>query len=403
MLTLTHEYKLIPTQVQIVEMEHILEVCASVWNYALRERKDWIASRKCPVNACSLRGEYIMSVDAPYPGYAEQCKALTEAKKTNERLSSVNAQVLQQVLKKLDKAFKDMKDRNFGFPRFKKPGAMRSFVFPQLGKNPLGQGIIKLPSIGSMRFRQSRPVPDGFNVKQARVVKRASGFYLILTFQADVDMPNVPITGHVVGVDVGLQYFLSTSDGLEVVRPQFFVDMQRELKLLQRRLKRKEVWSNNWRKMQQKVARLHERISNTRKDFHFKTAHRLCDVGETIAVEQLNLIGLSRGFLGKHMLDAGHGQFMNQILPWVCFKRGVSYQKVDARGTSQECPDCGASVGKVLKDRWHECDNCGSSKPRDIASAQVIRNRAVGRTVQQNACGDGLAGVGVTTNLAKSR
>jgi putative transposase len=403
MLTLTYEYKLIPTKAQIDEMEHILEVCASVWNYALRERKGWIASRKCPVNACSLQREYIMSVDAPYPGYIEQCKALTEAKKTDARLSSVNAQVLQQVLKKLDKAFKDMKDRNFGFPRFKKRGAMRSFVFPQLGKNPIGQGTIKLPSIGALKFRQSRPAPDGFNVKQARIVKRASGFYLMLTFQADIDIPDLPITGHVVGVDVGLQYFLSTSDGLEIERPRFFVEMQHKLKLLQRRLKRKEIGSSNWRKAQQKVARLHERISNTRKDFHFKTAHRLCDEGETIAVEQLNLIGLSRGFLGKHMLDAGHGQFVNQILPWVCFKRGTAYQKVDARGTSQECSDCGATVTKVLADRWHECENCGSSKPRDVASAQVIRNRAVGRTVLQNACGDGLAGIGVTANLAKSR
>jgi len=405
MLTLTYEYKLIPTKAQIAEMEHILEVCAYVWNYALRERKDWIASRKCPVNACSLQGEYIVSADTPYPGYAEQCKALTEAKKTDERLRSVNAQVLQQVLRKLDKAFKDMKDRNFGFPRFKKRGAMRSFVFPQLGKNPLGQGVIKLPSIGLVKFRQSRPVPDGFNIKQARIVKRASGFYLMLTLQSDVDIPDPPITGHVVGVDVGLEYFLSTSDGLQVERPKFFAEMQRELKLLQRRLKRKVVGSNNWRKAQKKVSRLHERIANKRKDFHFKIAHRLCDQGETIGVEKLDLIGLSRSFLGKHMLDAGHGQFLNQILPWVCFKRGVAYRKEDARGTSQECPDCGATVSKTLKDRWHKCQNCGSSKPRDVASAQVIRNRvirrAVGRTVLENACGDGLTGTG--NRLVKSR
>ncbi len=401
MLTLTYEYKLIPTKAQVTEIEHILEVCTTVWNYALRERKDWIASRKCSVNACSVHAEYVIRADAPYPSYAFQCKALTEAKKSSEWLSSVNAQVLQQVLKKLDKAFRDMKDRRFGFPRFKKRGAMRSFVFPQLCKDPLGQGMVRLPSIGLVKFRQSRPTPDGFTVKQARIVKRASGFYLMLTFQADVDIPNTPIAGHVIGVDVGLQYFLSTSNGLEIERPKFFVEMQRELKLLQRRLKRKVIGSNNWRKAQRKIARLHERISNARKDFHFKTAHKLCDQAETVVVEQLNLKGLSRGFLGKHMLDAGHGQFLNQVLPWICVKRGVSYMKEDARGTSQECPDCGAAVCKTLKDRWHLCQNCGSSKPRDVASAQVIRNRAVGRTVLQNACGDGLAGTG--DRLAKSQ
>jgi putative transposase len=263
--------------------------------------------------------------------------------------------------------------------------------------------MVKLPCIGLIRFRQSRPTPDGFTVKQARILKRASGFYLMLTFQSDVEIPELPISGRVVGVDVGLQYFLSTSDGLEVERPRFFVQMQRELKLLQRRLKRKDIGSNNWHKTQKKVARLHERISNTRKDFHFKTAHRLCNEGEMIAIEQLNLIGLSRGFLGKHMLDAGHGQFMNQILPWVCFKRGVACVKVDARGTSQQCPDCDATVSKVLEERWHHCPHCGSSKPRDMASAQVIRNRAVGRTVLQNACGDGLTGIGGNANLVKSR
>lgn len=392
MLTLTYEYKLIPTRRQAEEMHHILDVCRSVWNYALRERKDWIASRKCQVNACSLHSEYIMSADTPYPGFNEQCKALTQAKKSSERLKSVNAQVLQQVLRKLDKAFKDMKDRQFGFPRFKKRGRLRSFVFPALGKNPLGHGSIKLPNIGAVRFRQSRPYPEGFQVKQARIVKRASGFYLMLCFQADLSIADPPLGSHFVGVDVGLEYFLSTSDGLQVERPKFFVDMQRQLKLLQRRLKRKKLGSANWLKAQKKVALLHEQIANTRKDFHFKVAHQLCDAGDVIAVEDLNLIGLSRGMLGKHMLDAGHGQFLNQILPWVCFKRDTGYIKVKAAGTSQECPDCGATVRKGLKDRWHSCHHCGSSKPRDVASGEVIRNRAVGHTVQQNACGDGLAG-----------
>lgn len=213
----------------------------------------------------------------------------------------------------------------------------------------------------------------------------------MLTFQSDATIPRAPLAGSFVGVDVGLEYFLSTSDGLQVERPKFFVEMQSKLKLLQRRLKRKRKGSKNWLKAQKKVGLLHEKIANTRKDFHFKTAHQLCGQGDVLAVEDLNLIGLSRGFLGKHMLDAGHGQFLNQILPWVCLRRNKGYVKVLASGTSQECPDCGTTVQKLLSDRWHQC-SCGSSLPRDVASGQVIRNRAVGRTVHQNACGDGLAG-----------
>ncbi len=96
MITLTYEFKLKPAKPQSEEMDHILEVCRSVWNYAMRERKDWSASRKCPVNACSIRYEYIMGADVPYPNYFKQANASTQAKKSSPWLKSVNAQVLQQ-------------------------------------------------------------------------------------------------------------------------------------------------------------------------------------------------------------------------------------------------------------------------------------------------------------------
>ena len=103
---------------------------------------------------------------------------------------------------------------------------------------------------------------------------------------------------------------------------------------------------------------------------------------------------MAKGFLGKHTLDAGLGQFINQILPWVCFKRDVFYGKVDARGTSQECPDCGAEVRKALSTRVHNCPSCGSIKPHDIAAAQVICTH--GQRGMENACGVEVTGVAVT-------
>ena len=81
MLTLTYKYKLKPTKQQAEEIQHTLNVCRSVWNYALRERKDWSASRKCPINACRVRGEYILPADEPYPSYFNQAKALNSGQK----------------------------------------------------------------------------------------------------------------------------------------------------------------------------------------------------------------------------------------------------------------------------------------------------------------------------------
>ena len=119
MLNLSYEYKLKPTDKQISEIERTLVICRKVGNYALRERKDWINSRKCPINACSIALEYIVPADAPYPNYYVQAAGLTKAKELFPSLKTVNAQMLQQVLRKLETAFLDMKRKGMGFPRFK--------------------------------------------------------------------------------------------------------------------------------------------------------------------------------------------------------------------------------------------------------------------------------------------
>lgn len=109
MLNLTYEFKEIPTPEPSQIIEQTLEVCRKVWNFVWRERKDWINSGKCQINACSITSEYIIAADAPYSNYASQCKSLTKAKTEFPELSPVNAQALQQVLKKLETAFVDMK------------------------------------------------------------------------------------------------------------------------------------------------------------------------------------------------------------------------------------------------------------------------------------------------------
>lgn len=395
MLTLTYRYRIYPSGEQQFQMLEWLETCRRTYNYAVRERKDWINSRKCDVSACSVVSEYIIPADTPYPDYYKQKKALAEAKKTSPQMKAVYSQVLQDVIGRVDSAFAFMKQRGYGFPRLKKFGQFKSFVFPQMSNDAIQGNQIKLPKIGRVTINLHRPIPDGFKLKTARIVRKASGWYVMLALQIDVQVPDVPPHGQAIGIDVGLEYFLSTSDGAQILRPRFFNSLHRKLKLLQRRLKNKKKGSMNRRQLGSKIARVHEQIANCRRDFHLKLAHKLCDRAGMIFVEDLDFRIMAKGMLGKHCLDAALGQFINEVLPWVCWKRDVYYGKVDAKGTSQECPDCGASVKKDLTVRIHQCPECGSVKPRDVASSQVIAKRgliAVGQTVDKIACGGDGAG-----------
>ncbi|MDP8933212.1 MAG: transposase [Cyanobacteriota bacterium] len=390
MFNLTFEFKLKPTAAQIAVFEDWLEQCRKVYNYALKERKDWYNSRKCQINSCSIRSEYIIPADTPRPTYSNQCKALTTYRKTSPALQRVNAQVLQQTLRRLEKSFVSMWEQNHGFPRFKKQGSLRSFSFPQLGTTFHQGNRFKLPVIGCIKFWQSRPIPQAAIVKQARVVRRSSGWYIMLTLQWDVSIPDTIPHGNPVGIDVGLTNFVAASNGLLIKRTNFFADAERKLKLLQQRVSRKKIGSKNQKRASEKVALLHEYVANCRKDWHRKLSHQICDDAGMVFVEDLNLVGLSRPMLGKHCLDVGFGQFFN-ILEQTCFKRGVYFQKVDAKKTSHICPNCLNETGKKeLSERTHSCHNCGYTTHRDVAAAQVVLTRglaAVGHTVKMLAEG----------------
>lgn len=384
MLNLTYCYRLYPNADQEAKMLDWLEQSRRVYNYALRERKDWMQSRKCRIDACSIKSEYIIPADTPYPNYYAQKKSLTQARSVMPYLSAVHSQVLQEVLLLLDKYFRFMQERGFGFPRFKKFGQMRSLVFPQFKDNPVREMQIKIPKIGAVRINLHRPIPEGMAVKQVKVVKKASGWYGMLVLQADVSVPDTMPVGNSLGIDMGLEKFLAVSTGKLIARPKFFVQLQSKLKWLQRQLKDKVKGSNNYRSAQRRIAKLHEHIYNTRREFHFLVAHQLCDEAGMIFAEDLNLKATSRGMLAKHCLDAGWGRFLN-ILGWVCKKRGVYFALVNHNGTSQTCPNCAAHTGKKeLSERVHRCDKCGYTTDRDVAAAIVVEQRgltAVGQTV----------------------
>jgi putative transposase len=132
MLNLTYCYRLYPDVDQETKMLDWLEQLRRVYNYALRERKDWMQSRKCRIDACSIQSEYIIPNDVPYPNYYAQKKSLTQARKIIPELGLMHSQVLQEVLLLLDKSFRFMQERGFGFPRFKSMGKYAHWCFLNL-------------------------------------------------------------------------------------------------------------------------------------------------------------------------------------------------------------------------------------------------------------------------------
>jgi len=408
MLIMNFTYRIYPDASQQQLMIEWLETCRQVYNYALGELKHWVASRKSPIDRCSLSREYIIGADVPFPSYQRQQDALPKAKKENPELAQVHSQVLQTTIRRLHDTWEAFQKRGFGFPRFRKFGQFRSFVFPQFKDNPITGHHIKLPKIGVVPINMHRPIPEGFVVKQVRVLSRSRNtqWYVVVTIASPVSVPSTPVHGRAIGIDLGLERFLTISDGSSVERPRFLRSMHRKLKLLQRRASRKQKRSKNWEKAQVKVAKLHHHIGNTRKDFHLKTAHSLCDQGQTIFAEDLNTVGLNRGMLRKECIDASFGAFLS-LLEWVCFKRGVYFQRVNPNGTSGTCPECQATVTKPLSERDHSCPECGYRTHRDHAAAQMVLLRGLESVSEDNrrtetACAGELAGEETPSQVPKS-
>jgi len=178
----------------------------------------------------------------------------------------------------------------------------------------------------------------------------------------------------------------------------FLDNVLRKIQLLQRKLRNKKRGSNKYLKLKKRIALLHEKVANKRKDYHFKLAHQLCVDAGLIFVEDINFTAWSKGRFCKQSLDMGLGQFFT-ILEYVCSQSDTYFAKVNKDYTSQVCPNCGVNTGKKdLSQRLHVCPECGSEQDRDIAAAEVVMKRgltAVGAPVVKQPSDGGLPGTTV--------
>jgi putative transposase len=239
---------------------------------------------------------------------------------------------------------------------------MVRFTYPRFGFSLSGKQL-SLSKIGSVKVKLHRPLAG--EVKTLTLKQESGRWYAC--FSCIVNSEPLPQNDSVVGIDVGLESFAVTSDGEIVDNPRWFRAAQKKLRRRQRHLARCRKGSGGWRRARALVARLHRHVFNQRHDFQHKLFRELVNHYGFIAVEDLHLKGLAGGILAKFVLDTAWSSFIAKLL-YKAESADSQLVKLNARGTSQQCP-CRAQVPKKLWDRKHHCLACGLSTTRDQASA----------------------------------
>ncbi len=378
MPTKAFKFRLRPTPAQRTELQRTLDVCRELYNAGLQEKRD----------AYKLAGVH--------RSCSQQQADLTEIKAIRPDVALVYAQVLQDVLKRLHRAFDAFfrrvkeatqagklgkKPRKPGYPRFKGRDRYDSFTFPQVARN----GLLKAGGVGmTERGRLNvHGIPGDVKViwhremvgrpKTAQLKREGRHWYVVLTCD-QVPMEERERSGRDCGIDVGLKSFAVLDDGTVIANPRHLRNTERDIRLASRKVNKKPKRSKRRRKARAKLAAVHRHVANQRRDHHHKAARAIVRKYDRIAVEDLNVAGLARGRLSKSVHDAGWSQFL-EILSSKAECAGCEVIKVAASGTSQQCSACGDTVPKDLSVRVHRCP-CGYVADRDVNAAMNIRARA---------------------------
>ena len=351
-----------PSKTVQERLEQTLHHCKDLYNAALQERKEAYSLNRVSIN------------------YYDQANQLSEIKQTNPEYKEIHSQVLQDVLKRIDKAFKAFYSRakkgQAGFPRFKSQSRYDSFCFPQSGFSLSGNRLT-LSKIGTVKLKLSRQIQG--KVKTCQIKREINKWFVVFTVETAVEP--LPKTGQVVGLDMGISAFVTLSDGTQIDNFKYYEQSQKKLRRAQRKVSRRKKGSNRRRKAVLQLKKIHQKIKNQRNDFQHKVSTYLVKTYDLMAIEKLSVLGLSRGILSKQMNDVAIGNFFQKLKSKAeCAAKEVV--EVSAAFTSQDCSQCGNRVKKDLSVRIHNCLQCGLTLDRDWNAAINIKNIAVGQTVK---------------------
>ena len=354
----TYKFRLYPNKAQTELLAKHFGCSRFVYNYFLNQRKE----------------QYRLTGKSD--NYYAQAKTLTILKKQEETawLKDVNAQTLQFAIRSLEAAYNNFFKKRAKFPNFKSKHSKNSFTVPQSASVAGGRLFIRKFTEG-IKCRVHREIKG--KIGKIIITKTPSGKYFVSVFTEEEYETPLKKTGKSVGVDMGLKNLLITSYGETFKNNRYTRRYEHKLAKAQRHLSRKKKGSRGFESQKLKVARLHEKIANSRADYLHKCSISLVRIYDTICIEDLNVKGMVNNHrIAKSVTDAGWGSFVT-MLTYKAEWNGKKIVKVDRFfPSSQTCNVCG-HVNKDIKDlsvREWECPECHTHHDRDInAAVNILR------------------------------
>ena len=351
-----YKYRAHANQETLEHANQWLETCRHLYNWGLGQR---ITAYK----------EYGLTLS----GY-DQINELPDLKKAHPEYALVGSQALQNVIERLDKAYKAFFRRvkngdKAGFPRFRGKGWYDSFTLKQAGWRLEGKHL-HISKVGVFKLHLSRPIEG--DIKTVTMRRSATGYWYVCFSCDDVPEKKLPESGRTVGLDVGIKAFCVDSEGNKTDNPLFLKESLSQLRRKQRVLCRRVKGSHGRAKSRLLVAKAHDKVTNQRKDFLHKLANQYIAQYGVIAVEKLNIKGMVRNHcLARSIQDSAWDEFF-ELLSYKAESAGRVLLKVPAHNTSQNCSGCGEKVHKTLAERVHCCPYCGLVMDRDENAARNI-------------------------------
>jgi putative transposase len=288
--------------------------------------------------------------------YKDQQNELPLLKADFPGLKNIHSQVLQNILRRIDRSFQNFYRRlkqgeKPGFPRFKGRDRFDSMCYPQSGFR-LNGSTVEISKIGNIKVKLHRSV-EGI-IKTCTIKRSGKQWYVIFSSVISKEVKRKPVFS-AIGIDLGLESFVTLSNGDQIANPRHLKKTEQRLKAVQSRYSLKKSKS-----AKRELCSLHRKIRNQRRDFLHKTSRKLVNQFDLILYEDLDIKNMVEGRYAKSIHDAGWGKF-TEMIRYKAESASSYVKSVNPYHTSQTCSNCKALVKKEIYQRWHDCPACGLS------------------------------------------